>query len=318
MQLKVASIAEATARIKAIELVDPSGASLPAFAAGAHLDIDIPQIGDGEARSYSLINDPRETHRYVIAVQREENSRGGSEWIHAHLQTGDILESSPPLNNFALNEAGEHHLLIAGGIGVTPILAMARRLAALQAPFHIHYCARSRDMAAFVETFEAEFPDRFTLHLDGGDPARGLDVATLLQDRTSGGHAYVCGPAGLIRAVRETTSHWPKGSVHYELFRGAEDDTAPRSSDAPFEIVLQRSGKHFTVPADKSILDVLKAEGFRIKTLCREGVCGTCRTSVISGGVDHRDDVLTDEERETEMQVCVSRALPGQTLVLDL
>ncbi|MBN9081735.1 MAG: hypothetical protein BGP04_10660 [Rhizobiales bacterium 62-17] len=318
MHLKVASIADATARIKAIELVDPTGSALPAFTAGAHLDIDLPAIGDDEARSYSLLNDPRETHRYVIAVQREENSRGGSEWIHAHLKAGDVLESSEPLNNFALNEAGEHHLLIAGGIGVTPILAMARRLSAMQTPFHIHYCARNRDMAAFVDLFESEFPDRFTLHLDGGDPARGLNVAQLLQERPSGGHTYVCGPAGLIRAVRETTSHWPKGSVHYELFRGAEDETAPRNTDAPFDIFLQRSGKQFTVPADKSILDVLKAEGFRIKTLCREGVCGTCRTVVVSGGVDHRDDVLTDEERETEMQICVSRALPGQTLVLDL
>jgi ferredoxin len=143
-------------------------------------------------------------------------------------------------------------------------------------------------------------------------------VAALLSRRPPAAHVYVCGPAGLIRAVRETARDWPKGTVHYELFRGDEADVAPRSSDQPFDITLARAGKTFTVPADKSILEVLRANGFKIKTLCKEGVCGTCRVGLLAGQADHRDEVLTDEQREHEIQVCVSRALPNETLVLDL
>jgi vanillate O-demethylase ferredoxin subunit len=315
IKLKVTRVTDATARIKVYELADPAGGALPPFTAGAHLDLE---LGMGEERSYSLMNDPRETHHYEIAVQREIDSRGGSVWMHDAVKVGDIITSSEPLNNFALNEAGEHHVLIAGGIGITPIIGMARRLAATGSSFDFHYCARDRDVAAFADALEQEFAGRVQMHLDGGDPSKGLDLRALLLERPAAGHVYVCGPAGLIRAVRETTGHWPKGSVHYELFRGAEDDTAPRSTDTPFEIVLQRSGKQFTVPADKSILDVLRTEGYRVKTLCKEGVCGTCRIGLISGIADHRDDVLTDDERETVIQVCVSRAMPGETLTLDL
>ena len=156
------------------------------------------------------------------------------------------------------------------------------------------------------------------MHLDGGEPSRGLDVAALLSKRAAAAHVYVCGPAGLIRAVREAARDWPKGTVHYELFRGAEADMAPRSTDQPFEITLARAGKTLTVPADKSILEVLRANGIKIKTLCKEGVCGTCRVALLAGKADHRDEVLTDEQREHEIQVCVSRALPNETLVLDL
>jgi ferredoxin len=143
-------------------------------------------------------------------------------------------------------------------------------------------------------------------------------VAALLAQRPPAAHVYVCGPAGLIRAVREAARDWPKGTVHYELFRGAEADVAPRSTDQAFDITLARAGKTFSVPADKSILEVLRANGFKIKTLCKEGVCGTCRVGLISGKADHRDEVLTDEQREHEIQVCVSRALPNETLVVDL
>ncbi len=143
-------------------------------------------------------------------------------------------------------------------------------------------------------------------------------MAALLSKRPSAAHVYVCGPAGLIRAVREAARDWPKGTVHYELFRGVEADVAPRSTDQAFEITLARAGKTLTVPADKSILEVLRSNGIKIKTLCKEGVCGTCRVGLLAGKADHRDEVLTDEQREREIQVCVSRALPNETLVLDL
>ncbi len=313
--LKVARIVDETPRIKSIELVAADGGALPAFTAGAHIDVT---LGNGETRSYSLLNDATETHRYVVAVLREAQSRGGSTYVHDRLRAGDVLDASPPANNFPLNEAGERHILIAGGIGITPLMAMSRRLAGRGASFTLHYCAKSRAEAAFVDALEAEFGPRLKTHFDGGDIARGLDVAALLKERPPAAHVYVCGPPGLIRAVREAARHWPKGSVHYELFRGSEADIALRSSDRAFEIVLQRAGKTLIVPADKSILQTLAEAGIKIKTLCKEGVCGTCRVGLVEGRVDHRDEVLTDEERERNIQVCVSRALPGETLVLDL
>lgn len=315
LSLRVARIAELTPLIREVELVAADGVALPAFTAGAHIDI---VLGNGIERSYSLHNPPTETHRYVIAVLREADSRGGSTWVHDGLNVGDELTSSPPINNFPLNEAGETHILIAGGIGITPMKSMAHRLAGIGARFTLHYCARDRERAAFLDELTEKLANRLQVHLDGGDPSRGLDVAALLTKRPPAAHVYVCGPAGLIRAVREAAKDWPKGTVHYELFRGTDADSAPRATDAAFEIRLAKAGKSFEVPADKSILEVLRANGIRIKTLCKEGVCGTCRVGVISGKVDHRDEVLTDEQREREMQVCISRAMPGEVLVLDL
>ena len=314
LNLEVRRLTAVTPSIREIELVAADGA-LPPFTAGAHIDVT---LGNGEERSYSLLNDPVETHRYVLAVLREADSRGGSTFVHDHLREGDRLASTPPVNNFQINEAGENHILIAGGIGITPLKSMTHRLAARGANFTLHYCARDHERAAYLDALTASLGERLHLHLDGGDPARGLDVAALLSKRPSAAHVYVCGPAGLIRAVREAARDWPKGTVHYELFRGAEADVAPRSSDQAFEITLARAGKTLTVPADKSILEVLRTNGFKIKTLCKEGVCGTCRVGLLSGKADHRDEVLTDEQREHEIQVCVSRALPNETLVLDL
>ena len=315
LSLKVARMEDATPRIKRIELIAADGGALPAFTAGAHIDLE---LGNGEARSYSLLNDPAETGRYVIAVLREHEGRGGSAFVHDHLHEGDILASAPPANHFALSEEGEFHILIAGGIGVTPIASMAARLAALGKTYEIHYCARSREEAAFVDALQSAHGDRLKLIFDGGDPAKGLDAGALLATRPSAGHAYVCGPAGLIRAVREAGRDWPKGTVHYELFKGSEEDIALRKSDRAFDVVLNKSGRRLHIPAEQSLLDVLKAEGFKIKTLCKEGVCGTCRVGLVSGKAEHRDDVLDDDEREEAIQVCVSRAMPGETLVLDL
>jgi vanillate O-demethylase ferredoxin subunit len=315
LALRVARIAAVTPRVKSVELVAAGGGALPAFTAGAHIDV---ALGNGETRSYSLLNPPTETGRYAIAVLRETDSRGGSTWVHDRLREGDVLQSSEPANNFPLNEAGERHLLIAGGIGITPLMSMSRRLAARGAEFTLHYCARSRAEAAFIDELEAALGLRLVAHFDGGDISRGLDVTALLKERPAAGHVYVCGPPGLIRAVREAAAHWPKGTVHYELFRGTEADIAPRSGDQGFDVVLRRAGRTLHVPADQSILATLAAAGIKIKTLCKEGVCGTCRVGLIEGRADHRDEVLTDEERERHIQVCVSRALPGETLVLDL
>lgn len=313
LMLRLAAASDATARIRVFEFVAEDGAALPAFTAGSHIDLE---LGNGEERSYSLLNDEGQTHRYVLGILREIDGRGGSAWMHDVLRTGDVLRSTTPSNDFRLSEGAAHHILIAGGIGVTPILSMAARLQALERDYRIHYCARSRDEAAFVDELTARHGDRLTLYFDDGDAARGLDTARLLADRPAAAHAYVCGPAGLIQAAREAGRDWPAGTVHYELFKGLA--AATPTTDVAFDVVLERQGRTLTVPADRSLLDILKLEGFRIKSLCREGVCGTCRVEVLAGEVDHRDDCLDDDDREDTMQACVSRAKPGQTLVLNL
>jgi vanillate O-demethylase ferredoxin subunit len=315
LRLRVQAIEALTPRIRLLELVPAEGGELPAFTAGAHIDVDMPAV---EGRSYSLLNDPREGHRYRIAVLREEMGRGGSAWMHDQVAVGDVLTASVPSNNFPLSREAELHLLIAGGIGITPILSMVEHLLAEGGTFHLHYCARSRDEAAFAYMLTERLGDQVTFHFDGGDPAKGLDIAALLARKPAGGHVYVCGPRGMIRAVREATTNWPKGTVHWELFGGDEADTAPRVTDVAFDVELAKSGVKLHVPADRKLLDVMREAGVKVKSLCTEGVCGTCRVKVLSGEVDHRDEVLTKAQQAKFMQVCVSRAKPGSTLVLDL
>ena len=315
MLLKVDRIDTATPRIRRIELSSADGSALPAFTAGAHIDVALP---NGETRSYSLLNDQGQPRRYVIGVLRETESLGGSAYMHEKLVVGDTLQAAPPGNDFALYEAGEVNILIAGGIGITPLMSMAARLAEVGRGYTLYYCARSADEAAFLAELRARHGERLLTHFDGGDPARALDVKTLLGTRLPGMHVYVCGPIGLIRSTVTAASDWPKGTVHYELFKGSAADLAPVNTNQPFDIVLKKAGRTFTVPADKSILEVLKAEGFKVKTLCLAGRCGTCRVGYVSGKVDHRDDILDDDEKQDFLQVCVSRAMPGETLVLDL
>ena len=315
MDLKVSQIDQVAPRIRQIELVAADGGALPAFTAGAHIDLT---LGNEETRSYSLLNDPAETHRYVLGVLRETESLGGSAYVHDVLKAGDVLKSSSPINQFPLYEAGDYNILIAGGIGVTPLVSMAHRLKALGKEYTLHYCARSREDAAFLDELEKIHGPRIKAHFDGGDPSRGADLKAILEKRPPAGHVYVCGPLGFIKAVNAAGAHWPRGTIHYELFKGSPADLTPDNNDEPFDVVLKKSGKTYTIPVGKSILAVLKAEGYKIKTLCTAGTCGTCRVTYLSGIVDHRDDVLDDDEKGEVLQVCVSRAMPGETLVLDL
>ena len=315
IELRVSKVEPITPRIRLFELISLSGTPLPAFTAGSHIDVE---LGNGEERSYSLLNDQGETGRYVIAVLREELGRGGSRWMHDVLRQDDVIRAASPENDFRLSEAGDHHILIAGGIGITPILPMAARLLELGRESARHDCARSAEEAAFAAELAARHGERANFHYDGGDPGCGLDVGSLLAHRPSAAHAYVCGPAGLITAVREAGRDWPACTIHFELFTGSNADLGLDALNEPFDVVCKRAGKRFTIPADRTILDVLKAEGFRIRSLCTEGVCGTCRVDLVSGEVDHRDECLDEDERDEAIQVCVSRARPGETLVLDL
>lgn len=319
--VRVGAIRDQTPGIREFELV---GDGLPPFEAGAHIEV---AAGDGVIRSYSLSNDPREANRYVIAVLREPDGHG-SGWLHGRVQVGDRLEIAGPRNAFPLREDASEHILVAGGVGITPIRSMIHRLDAIGAPFRVIYCTRTAaDTAYRAELLEKHGP-RLRLHHDEGDASRNLDLAAALRDRPDGAHVYVCGPRGLVAAARAAAAHWPADTVHVELF--ASPPAAPTASpasalaadaggDQPFEVVLARSGRTLQVPADQSILEVMLAAGIKTPYVCREGWCGNCQTTLLGGHADHRDDILEDDEKAAQdtIHICISRAMPGERLILD-
>jgi vanillate O-demethylase ferredoxin subunit len=299
--------------ILSFELAEPAGGDLPPFAAGAHIDVHVP---GGFLRQFSLCNDPAERHRYVTAVLREPAGRGGSRAMHERVRVGDTLEISAPRSNFPLAEGAGRHLLIAGGIGITPLLAMVRRLARLGADFTLHYCTRSTERTAFRAALaEAERAGRVRYHHDGGDPRRGLDVGALLAPVEPATHVYCCGPAGLMAAVKAATAHWPTPQVHFEYFAPPSPDAAI-AGGAAFEVAIRSTGKVYPIAADRSILATLREAGLVLDSSCESGTCGTCKTRYLAGEPEHRDYVLSGEEQRDHVMICVSRA-KGR-LVLDL
>jgi len=320
IDLKVSAIRDLTPGIKSFELVSANGDDLMPFEAGAHIDVF---TQDGLRRSYSLANDPAENNRYVLAILREAQG-GGSDWMHDDISLGDVVKTSAPVNNFPLDKTAKRHLLIAGGIGITPMLAMGYALKRSNEDFHLHYCTKSPQQTAFLEDVKQVFGEHVTFHHDGGDPAQGIDLKATLAEHSEGAHLYVCGPGGLISATRETASHWPKDMVHFELFSSARTDDEKAEiaalEDEEFEIEIASTGEVLTVPVDKSILEVLGENGIDIIKVCEEGYCGTCQVGLMEGVADHRDEVLDDDEKSsnTLIQVCISRAKGGEKLILDL
>ena len=320
--VRVSRLAELTSTTRLFELVPAAGEPLPPFTAGAHIDL---ALGNGLVRSYSLVNDQADTHRYLIAVKLESPSSGGSSWIHDHLAEGSELKVYPPKNDFPLEERAAKTILIAGGIGVTPLISMCRRLLALGREFELHVCASSRETAPFADRLPKMMDDRLHFHFsESAGPDARLNVTALLAEPQPDTHIYVCGPKPLIEEVRAASSHWPAGSFHSELFsthvHRLEDD-APDLSDAqPFEIVLASSGNTLLVPAEQTILETLLDNGIKVQAVCKQGWCGTCTTGLLGGKADHRDEYLEDDEKaaNTAIQVCVSRAMPGERLILDL
>ena len=298
------------------ELTSADGTPLPSFSAGSHVDVQVP---GGLTRQYSLCNDPAESHRYLIGVLRDAASRGGSAAMHAQVQEGTLLQISPPKNHFTLAHHAPRHLLLAGGIGVTPILCMAERLAATHADFEMHYATRSRARTAFLERIQrAPFAGRVSFHFDDGAAAQKLDIAALLAAQPATTHLYVCGPQGLMDAVLAAarTSGWDEQRLHYEFF-GA--DVKPQAGDGAFEVQLASSGRVIPVAADRSVLAALADAGVIVPSSCEQGVCGTCLTRVVDGVPDHRDQYLLPEEQAANDQFlpCCSRAKSAR-LVLDL
>lgn len=298
--------------INTYALVDPLGGELPPFTAGAHIDVHIP---GGHMRQYSLCNDPRERHRYLIGVLKDPAGKGGSRALHENVRAGDLLQVSLPINRFELAADAGRHLLLAGGIGITPMMAMVERLAEAGANFTLHYCTRSPELTAFRDRLAGlAAAGRIVIHHDGGDPRNGLDIAGLLEPYEPGTHVYYCGPAGFMRAVKDASSHWPEQAVHFEHFSAAPPVVRDPHS---FVVKLAHSGSVFEVPPDKSIVAVLRENGVHVDTSCEAGICGTCRTRYLEGQPLHNDFVLTDGERTECVMICCARSATP-LLVLDL
>ena len=322
LDVVVAKRAHEADAIVSFELRAIGEQTLPAFTAGSHLDVHITcPAGTALTRQYSLCNDPSERHRYLIAVLRDPSSRGGSIALHDHLNEGDTLTISEPKNHFPLVPAA-HTVLLAGGIGITPLLSMAERLSRTGANFTLHYCTRSLTRTAFTERIaRSPFADRVKLHVDDGEAAQQFVAARELGVPTPDRHVYICGPAGYLDHVLGAARGlgWPDGQLHLEYFGARPADAASAADEEAFDVTLASSGQTYRIPAGQSITQVLAGSGIHIPVSCEQGVCGTCITRVLAGDCDHRDMFLTAAEHKAndQMTPCCSRARSSR-LVLDL
>lgn len=319
MQLRIRSIAYLALDINGYELVDPHGHDLPRFDAGAHIGVRLGPTDSGAGwRDYSLWNDPAERRRYCIAVLREKMGEG-SRHLHDAVRVGDIVEVAPPRNHFPLAEEARRHLLLAGGIGITPIMAMVAELKRRRAEFRLYYCTRAPERTAFRDELGLlAAMGRVVFHYDGGDPAQGLDIAALLRAPQADTHLYYCGPAGMMAAAAAASAHWSAGSVHCEYFSGPGAAPPARlEDDRPFRVRLAKSGAEYAVPAGETIIEALRRHGVETRTACESGYCGACLTRYLAGEPDHRDPILGEKARATHLLICCSRAR-SPLLVLDL
>lgn len=317
-KVQVDSVKSETEDIFSYVLVNPDGDELPEFAPGAHIDL---HLDNGLIRQYSLCGPRWERQSYLIGVLLEQPGTGGSQYIHNNVKAGDTLEISEPKHLFKLNPNAQRHLMIAGGIGVAPILAMAYSLEQTNADYVFHYCTRSPQQMAFMDEVTGLVKQGgLHLHFDGGNPKNGLDIKATLREYSEGTHLYYCGPVGMMNAIAEACSHWPKGTVHYELF-STEGITSTKTEtigeDDEFQIRISSTDAVYSVPSYKTIVDVLRENGFDIDTSCEDGFCGTCLTRYLEGEPDHRDEILDDEDHEEFVLICCSRSLTPE-LVLDL
>jgi phthalate 4,5-dioxygenase reductase subunit len=310
--LRVARAARIAEDIHRFDLVSPDGAALPGFTAGAHLKVRTP---NGLVRRYSLCSDPGDTGAYAIAVKREAAGQGGSAAMCDGVAAGDLLPCTAPHNDFPLKGRPTGHVFIAGGIGITPIMAMIAEVeAAGGPPWKLWYLTRSPEHTAFRDELAA-YRGKVVIHHDGGDPEKAFDLWPVLE-QPKGRHVHCCGPRGLMQSVRDMTGHWPSSAVHFEDFGGS---AKPRADDVAFRARLAKSGGVVAVPAGTTILDALRAAGHAVASSCETGTCGTCRTRLVAGEADHRDLVLMEHEKASWIMPCVSRAAPGcDELVLEL
>ncbi|MDO9435690.1 PDR/VanB family oxidoreductase [Hydrogenophaga sp.] len=314
LQVRVAARQLVAEDIAAYEFAPVDGAELPAFEAGAHIDVHVP---GGPVRQYSLFQLPDGSQRYRIGVLRDPQSRGGSVRLIDTVKEGDVLSVSAPRNHFALHAGPAHAVLFAGGIGITPILCMAEQLSREGRSFELHYCGRTPARMAFLDRLHgASFAERVQVHADDGAPEQRLDARASIGAPAADRHLYVCGPTGFMDHVLATARElgWTEAQLHREYFAAAPID---HSADGPFEIELKHSGRCITVKADQSAAQALIDAGVPLSLSCEAGVCGTCQTRVLEGEPDHRDLYLTDDEKREHFMPCCSRSCTPR-LVLDL
>ena len=312
IRVRVAQKTMVAADVAAFRL-EPSAGELPAHQAGAHIDVHLP---NGMVRQYSLTNGPDDTGGYVIGVKREAEGKGGSACLHDAVREGDVLAVSAPLSNFPLRRDALHTVFVAGGIGLTPLLAMARTLDLEHGPFTFHAFARSAAALPFKDVLDG-FGDRVVFHLGLDPAATDKALQEILVGPAEKHELYVCGPPAMLDLTRRlaAAAGWPEAAVHFEYFK----NETRRNSGTSFEIALARSALTLEVPAGKTIVEVLRANGIGITTSCEQGACGTCRVGVIEGAPDHQDVHLSEAEKTRGdcLMACVSRARSPR-LVLDL
>lgn len=308
-----------TSQVISIVLESLNQDPLPAISPGDHIDL---HLDTGLIRSYSLVGIAGSVSRYEIAVAMDPQSRGGSIYIHKKLRVGDEIKISGPRNLFELHPEASHSVLIAGGIGITPIWSMVQELERLGRPWTLFFAARSRSHAAYLQEIKllasrSECGRLFT-HFDDEAGATPMDIAAALTSTPQDAHLYCCGPTAMLNSFELAAVHWPKDHVHLERFGPAQTATSPKNSQE-FEVRLARSGQIFTVPSNKSILDVLLDNGIDTQYGCMQGVCGMCEVAVLEGTPDHRDQILSNETRlaNSSLMVCCSRSL-SQSLTIDL
>ncbi|WP_175650079.1 PDR/VanB family oxidoreductase [Pseudomonas sp. Marseille-P9899] len=305
IDVRIAAIRELTPVIREYCLEALTG-ELPGFSAGSHVQVRLP---NGRRNAYSLLGDPADRRQYRIAVRHQDDSRGGSRFLHQEMNAGDKLAISAPANLFALYGKARQHLLVAAGIGITPFLAHGRELLRRGEDFELHYAYRAGSSDAYLTELRTLLGPRLHEYPSG---TRRLDPAVLLRDRPLGAHVYSCGPQSLLLAIQEQAAAfgWSPRRVHSEAFAAAQPGQ-------PFRVELLRSGRHLQVSAEQSLLEALEAAGVEVPNLCRGGVCGQCQTPYLKGDVEHRDHVLAAAERASSLMPCVSRGC-GSPILLDI
>jgi ferredoxin-NADP reductase len=294
------------------ELRRPDGAPLPTYEPGAHIDLHLP---NGLVRQYSLVVPDAKPESYVLGIKRDAASRGGSRYIHDELHVGAPLKISPPRNNFPLVEDAGHVILIAGGIGITPIWCMVQRLAALGRSWKLYYSCRSRADMAFLDSLNTYEAKHLHLHFDDQAGGKFLDLAAIVAEAPKDAHLYCCGPEPMLKAFEAATASWPRAQVHVEYFT----PKAEAATEGGFWVELARSKEEYFIPPGKTILQVLYDAGVDVDYSCELGICGACETRVISGIPEHRDSVLSEEEQasNTKVMICCAGS-KSERLVLDM
>jgi tetrachlorobenzoquinone reductase len=310
IEVCVSDIRVAARDTKLFELRRLNGETLPAGAPGAHIDLHLP---NGMVRQYSLTVAEPSPSRYLIGVKRDAETRGGSRYIHDELRVGAKIKVHPPRNHFPLAENAEHTVLIAGGIGITPIWCMVQKLAALGRPWQLYYSCRSRADTAFLA--ELQKYEQVHFHFDDEQGGALLDIAGIVATAPKDAHLYCCGPLPMLKAFEAATASWPRQRIHVEYFTPKHQAAATGG----FMVELARSGQEFFIPEGKKILEVLLENGIDADYSCELGICGACETRVISGIPDHRDSILSDEEQaaNTKVMICCA-GCKSERLVLDL